>query len=314
VIVLDDADAAPARLGPVALAIGKFDGVHIGHRRVLARLRAVAAERGMSPVAVTFDRNPLSLLRPEACPLPLVSTAQKLELLAAEGMAASLVLAFDRRLSELSPEEFVDGVVVGLGARAVLVGSDFRFGAGGVGTVGTLHELGRDRGFSVEVVGEVDGGGRRRASSTWVRELLEAGDVRAAAGLLGREHVIRSTVVHGARRGRELGYPTANLDPAIEGFVPRDGVYAARARVDGVAHPAVVSVGNNPTFEGVPARQVEAHLFDERLDLYDRPIELAFVEFVRPMLRFDGIDPLVVQMRADEAVARGILGVAVPRS
>ncbi|MDM4762628.1 bifunctional riboflavin kinase/FAD synthetase [Galbitalea sp. SE-J8] len=312
-IVLTGADAAPAGLGPTAVTIGKFDGVHIGHQRVLARLRGVALERGLAPVAVTFDRNPLSLLRPEACPLPLVSNTQKLDLLADQGMAATLVLRFDRAFSEQSPEQFVDRVITHLDARVVLVGSDFRFGARGSGTVDTLRELGATRGFTVEVIDEVDGdapGGPRRASSTWVRELLDAGDARAAADLLGREHRIRSIVVHGAKRGRELGYPTANLDPQLEGFVPRDGVYATRTIVDGVAYPSVTSVGNNPTFDGVPEKQVESHLFDVAIDLYDRPVEVAFVDYVRPMQRFDGIDSLVTQMHSDEARVRGLFGLA----
>jgi riboflavin kinase/FMN adenylyltransferase len=312
--VYTSTDAVPADLGVTAVAIGKFDGVHVGHRALLARLRDVARDRGLAPVAVTFDRNPLSLLKPEVAPVPLVSNEQKLELLAAEGMSATLMLAFDAAFSAQSPAEFVDRVLVdALHAREVLVGSDFRFGAHGAGTVDSLAVFGRSRGFAVELVDDVEssaaGSSSRRASSTWIRELMDAGDVRDAAGLLGRHPRIRSLVVHGAHRGRELGYPTANLAPtAMEGFIPADGVYAAWLSVDGRRLPAAVSVGNNPTFEGVPEKQVEAHVLDETLDLYDRRVELEFVERIRPMMRFADVDALIDRMADDEARVRAVLG------
>ena len=157
------------------------------------------------------------------------------------------------------------------------------------------------------------GNDARRASSTMIRELLEAGDVAGAALPLGRLHSIRSTVVHGEQRGRELGYPTANLSPDLEGFIPRDGVYAAWATVRGVRYGAAVSVGNNPTFEGVPQKQVEAHLLDQRLDLYGETIELEFVEYIRSMVKFESADALAVQMRTDEDRIRTVLDIPAPR-
>ncbi len=301
------ADAVPDAFGPSAVTIGKFDGVHRGHIGVIGQLCALADERGVAPVVVTFDRNPLSLFAPEKAPEPLTSRAQRAELLAAAGVATTVELVFDHTLAGQQPDAFVRDLLVDrLGARAVLAGADFRFGARGAGDVPLLRELGGGLGFDVELIAdvEIDGG---RVSSSRIRSLLAEGDVAAAAGLLGRRHRVRSTVVPGDRRGRELGFPTANLDPAIEGYLPADAVYAAWARIDGERHAAAVSIGNNPTFEGVPARRTEAHLLDVDADLYGREIELEFVERVRGMLRFDGVDELIAALTADVAAVRGIL-------
>jgi riboflavin kinase/FMN adenylyltransferase len=298
----------PAGFGPSAVTIGKFDGVHAGHRAVIAALREVSAERGLTATVVTFDRNPLSLLAPDKCPDALISNPQKAQLLEAAGVAATLVLAFDRSLSEQAPETFVTEVLVSaLRARVVFVGADFRFGVRGSGNVELLRQLGVLHGFEVRLIPEVTAEGTRRASSTWIRELLEVGDVVGAARVLGRLPSVRSTVVHGEERGRELGYPTANLSPDLEGFIPADGVYAAWATVGGERYGAAVSIGNNPTFAGVPQKQVEAHLLDQELDLYDRPIELEFVDYVRPMEKFETVDALVDQMHRDEDRIRVIL-------
>ncbi len=298
----------PVDFGPSAVTIGKFDGIHAGHRAVIAALREVSTERGLTATVVTFDRNPLSLLAPEKCPDALISNAQKAQLLEAAGVAATLVLAFDRSLSEQPPDKFVTEVLVtALRARVVLVGADFRFGVRGSGNVELLRELGALHGFEVRLIPEVRAEGTRRASSTWIRELLEAGNVTEAAEVLGRLPSVRSRVVHGEERGRELGYPTANLSPDLEGFIPADGVYAAWATVGVGRYGAAVSIGNNPTFEGVPQKQVEAHLLDQKLDLYDEPIELEFVDYVRPMNKFESADALVDQMHRDEDRIRVIL-------
>lgn len=298
----------PVDFGPSAVTIGKFDGIHAGHRAVIAALREVSTERGLTATVVTFDRNPLSLLAPEKCPDALISNTQKAQLLEAAGVAATLVLAFDRSLSEQPPDKFVTEVLVtALRARVVLVGADFRFGVRGSGNVELLRELGALHGFEVRLIPEVRAEGTRRASSTWIRELLEAGNVTEAAEVLGRLPSVRSRVVHGEERGRELGYPTANLSPDLEGFIPADGVYAAWATVGVGRYGAAVSIGNNPTFEGVPQKQVEAHLLDQKLDLYDEPIELEFVDYVRPMNKFESADALVDQMHRDEDRIRVIL-------
>jgi riboflavin kinase / FMN adenylyltransferase len=318
VIVFRDPAEVPAGFGPSVVAIGKFDGVHAGHRAVIERARVDAATGGAKVVAVTFDRNPLALLRPELCPESLLGVTQKLQLLAETGVDATLMLRFDEALAELSPEEFVRAVLVdALGARTVLVGDDFRFGRGGAGTPEVLGALGQALGFRVDVVGDVRAiDADRRVSSTWIRELLSEGDVATARKLLGRPASVWGEVVHGLKRGRELGYPTANLTTELEGFVPADGVYAGWL-VDegssdglrpGIRFPAAISVGTNPTFDDVSTRQVEAYVLDETdLDLYGHSVEVQFVQRIRGMVAFEGIEPLKAQMADDVARVRTAL-------
>lgn len=307
-------DAVPADFGPSAVSVGKFDGLHRGHRDVFRQLCARADADGLIPTVVTFDRNPLQVIRPELAPPDLASPAQNAELLDAAGIGAVLMLEFTDELAHVSPEQFVQRVLVdALHARLVLAGSDFRFGDKGAGDLTALRGFGERFGFEVAMIDDLllpdvdNPSGKRRASSTWVRELVSAGRVREASAVLGREPSIRSVVVHGEQRGRELGYPTANLDPAIEGLLPLDGVYAAWAVVEGQRYGAAVSIGNNPTFEGIPQHQVEAHLLDQKLDLYGTTIELRFVERIRPMNRFEGVDALVAQLRDDEQRIRAVL-------
>lgn len=300
----------PADFGPSAVTIGKFDGVHLGHRSVIDAVDRAALERGLTSVALTFDRNPLALLRPELCPISITSNNQKQELLADAGVDAMLMLEFTDELSHESPEDFVTGTLVdGLHAKLVFVGETFRFGHRGAGTTETLRELGALHGFEVVPVEEFEVDGAA-VSSTRVRDLLDAGDIDGAALLLGRLPSIRGLVVHGLERGRQLGYPTANLSPDLEGFIPADGVYAAWLKVDGKRMPAAVSIGNNPTFDGVPDKQVEAHVLDATLDLYDRVVELEFVAYIRGMRKFSGPDALAAQMAGDELDIREILRLA----
>ncbi|WP_144712173.1 bifunctional riboflavin kinase/FAD synthetase [Curtobacterium pusillum] len=310
----DTADVAQG-FGPSAVTIGKFDGVHVGHRAVIAHLERAAHEDGLVSTVVTFDRHPLDVIDPQRVPPALTSIAQRRELLEAVGVDATLLLRFDHELQSKTPEAFVSEILVDtLHARLVFVGSDFRFGAKGAGDVALLRTLGEQHGFRVELIDDVDlvddvrPDGERRVSSTWIRELLGDGRVAEAARLLGREHAVRSVVVHGNERGRAMGYPTANLDPKCEGFVPADGVYAARVLHDGTVYPAAVSVGNNPTFEGVPAKQIEAHLLDVDIDLYGETIAVLFVSYVRGMVKFESMDELAAQMRQDDRDIRLLLG------
>lgn len=303
----------PDGFGPSVVAIGKFDGVHAGHRAVIDRARVAAAESGARVVAVTFDRNPLSLLRPELCPDALSSLDQKLALLAEAGVDATLVLRFDETLAALEPRAFVEHVLVdALDVVTLLVGDDFRFGRGGAGDPALLTALGGEFGFKVDVVVDVQGGGRR-VSSTWVRDLLSAGDVEDAARLLGRPHAVQGEVVHGLKRGRELGFPTANLSADADGFIPADGVYAGWLLDQGqgeasdasstrpvTRYAAAISVGTNPTFDDVHARQVEAYVLDETgLDLYGHRVQIQFAHRIRGMVAFEGVDTLIAQIADD---------------
>lgn len=300
----------PDDFGPSAVTIGKFDGVHIGHRRVLEALRTIATDEKLVSTVMTFDRHPLALLNSQLSPLPLSSNRQKRELLAATGVDATIMEPFTAEFSALEPEEFVDTVLVrALNARIVFVGSTFRFGHGGRGDVALLTELGATRDFGVRSIDEVFADDHTAVSSTLVRDLLSRGDIQGATRLLGRAPEVRAIVVHGQQRGRELGYPTANLSRDLEGFIPADGVYAARIIIDGQSMPAAVSIGNNPTFEGVPEKQVEAHVLDEDFDMYGKLVTLEFVDYVRPMVRFSDVDGLIAQMKLDEANVRVILGV-----
>lgn len=312
-IVFRSPEEVPASFGPSAVAIGKFDGVHAGHRAVIQRLNEVAEATGSRSVAVTFDRNPLAILRPDRCPENVVTVERKLELLGELGIDAALVLTFDEQLAALSADDFVADILVGaLEVSTVLVGEDFRFGNRGAGTPELLRELGPGYGFAVEVVDDVYlPGSSRRVSSSWIRELLIEGDVAAAARVLGRNPDVRGEVVHGLKRGRELGFPTANLSTIVDAFVPADGVYAGWL-VDhdtGIRHPSAISVGTNPTFDDVLVRQVEAHVLGETgLDLYGHDVTVEFVERLRGMVAFEGIETLMVQMAADVTDAARVLG------
>ncbi|WP_448809524.1 bifunctional riboflavin kinase/FAD synthetase [Agromyces bauzanensis] len=300
--------AVPAGFGPSVVTIGKFDGVHIGHRAVIERVHDIAASDDLRSVVVTFDRNPLELLAPEKCPDALVSVRQKLELLGSTGVDATLLLPFNRALASVPATEFVERVLVdALHAKAVLVGRDFRYGARGAGDVDLLIDLGATFGFTVEVVGDVRPESGRRVSSTWIRELLAAGDVRDATELLGHAPTVSGLVVHGAKRGRGLGFPTANLSPESEGLIPADGVYAGWLTDAGTRYPAAISVGDNPTFEGVPKKQVEAYVLDRELDLYDHVVDVEFVERLRGMVAFTSIPDLVETMHGDVDRAREVL-------
>ncbi len=309
--VLHGLEALPLDDRSSIVTIGKFDGVHRGHRAVLDGMRERAGDRRV--VVVTFDRHPAAVLAPDRAPAPLLSVAQKTEALIAAGADLVVVLPFTRELAAQSPEEFVRAVLVdGLHAAEVVVGSDFRYGARGAGTVDTLREEGERFGFTVEVLDDVCVLDGQRVSSTSIREALDAGRLDEATEALGRYPRIRSLVVPGHQRGRDLGYPTANLAHNAEGYIPADGVYATWLHVDGVRYPAATSVGNNPTFGDVPDKTIEAHAMDVRLDLYGRVVELEFVRWMRGMQKFPSAEALATQMGVDEQQIRAVLGVPVP--
>jgi len=314
-------DDIPADLGPTVVTLGNFDGVHRGHREVLTRVVQEAAERGATPVAVTFEPHPIAVLYPERAPAAVMSLGQRLDALASVGLGATLVLEFTPEFAKQTPEEFVRRTFVeALGAVAVVVGKDTRFGVRNSGDVDTLRELGETHGFDVLALEDIgEGSTTTRWSSTQLRAELLEGTVAHAAQILGRPHQVTGTVVHGDHRGRELGYPTANLSQDHEGLVPADGVYAGwLLRLDVAPDdpdrslPAAISVGTNPTFDG-HQRRVEAYVLDRTdLDLYGERVVVEFVDRLRPTLRFDSIDALVEQMAQDVARCREILSANVP--
>ncbi len=302
-------DEVPADLARTSVVIGNFDGVHRGHQAVIARARAVADAQGLTVVAVTFDPHPMAVLRPEHAPSTLTSIEARAELLREAGVDAVLALPFDRDMASWSPEQFVDTVLVErLHATAVVVGANFRFGSRAAGDVATLRDAGESRDFVAEGV-PLDGG-PQVWSSTYVRTCLATGDVAGAAEALGRPFKVRGRVVRGDMRGRELGFPTANVPTSALSAAPADGVYAGwlRRTDTGETWPAAISVGTNPTFDGERERRVESHVLDrDDLELYDVEVEVSFVERLRGMVAFESVDALVAQMHDDVAHARELL-------
>ena len=295
-------------VGRTVVTVGNFDGVHLGHQHVVARAREVAHELGDLPVvAVTFDPHPIAVLRPEHAPPTLTTLDVRAELLAAAGVDDLLVVPFSREIAAWPPERFVTDILVGaLHARAVVVGANFRFGARAAGDLATLTELGRLHDFDAE--GIALDGGPQVWSSTYVRTCLAVGDVDGAAQALGHPFTVRGEVVKGDQRGRELGYPTANV-PTVGIAAPADGVYAGwLRRLDRPGEPALpaaISVGTNPTFPGDRARRVESYVLDrDDLELYGVVVEVSFVARIRGMQRFDSVDELVATMRQDVEKAR----------
>ena len=321
--IWNDPTEVPDDFGPSVVTIGNFDGVHRGHQQVLSQLIRTARLNKARSVAVTFDPHPSQVHRPESAPELIMGLQDKLQALGELGLDAVLVMKYSLELASLSPEEFVGTVLVdALHVSHVVIGHDTRFGRGNSGDLNTMRELGEKFGFEVLVISEFgsegfplhdDGGTDRRCSSTWVREALMAGDVATAAAVLGRPHQMRGEVVHGAARGRALGFPTANLSSEASGLIPADGIYAGWL-VDqaGTRWPAAISVGSNPTFDGV-SRQVEAHVIDrpeesvEDFDLYGQTVVVEFVARLRGMVAYRGPEALVEQMRQDVVQAHDLL-------
>ncbi|WP_336922710.1 bifunctional riboflavin kinase/FAD synthetase [Aquipuribacter sp. SD81] len=307
----------PAR---AVVTVGNFDGVHRGHRAVLDRVRAEAETRGAEARAVTFEPHPLHVLRPDVAPPLVTGPTQRVELLGTTGLDGLLVQRFDLQLAAQSPEQWVrETLVEGLGAVCVVIGVDVRFGHRNAGDLATLRELGQRHGFDVVALEDVAGPAGRRWSSSWVRTCLAEGGVREAADVLGRLHRLDGVVVHGDHRGRELGYPTANLSPepgATEGLVPADGVYAGWLTVEpdsddapGERLPTAVSIGTNPQFDGTQ-RRVEAYVLDrgpDGFDLYGRAVRVELVERLRPTVRFESVTALTDQMALDVDRTRELL-------
>jgi riboflavin kinase/FMN adenylyltransferase len=304
------AGAAPLRAP--AVAIGNFDGVHLGHRAIFRTAIEAARQRGAQAAVLTFDPHPARVLAPQLAPKLITPTWRKLELIAAAGIDVTCVLTFDRQLAATSPEEFVKGVLVdGLHARQVVVGHDFTFGKARAGTLEVLRQLGDRYGFEVLKL-EAQKQGEVVASSTQVRQRVGGGDLEGAAAMLGRPFELWGEVVHGEERGRALGFPTANL--AVENELwPCEGVYAAVAEVRTGPHAgwrgaAAVNIGTNPTFtadrEGVQRRSTEAFLLDFQGELYGERMMLGLLSRLRGEQRFPSVGALVAQIERDVSQVR----------
>ncbi|NUL48951.1 bifunctional riboflavin kinase/FAD synthetase [Cellulosimicrobium funkei] len=312
----DGLTAVPRDPAPSVVTLGNFDGVHRGHRQVLDQVVSTARAAGALAVAITFDPHPRVVHRPNDLQEAITGYEEKARLIEQAGIDAMLVIHYTLEFAQQSPEEFVKNVIVdAVNARAVVVGRDVRFGFRNAGDFGTMVRLGRKYGF--EVIDVADFGEDRRCSSTWIRESLREGDVRAAAGVLGRRHRVHGEVVHGFARGRELGFPTANLSDEVQGMIPADGVYAGWLHDEsGRRWPVAISVGSNPTFDGV-SRVVEAHVIDrpheqvEDFDLYGQFVTVEFVDRLRGMVAFEGVPTLIEQMSQDVDRTREVLA-AVP--
>jgi riboflavin kinase/FMN adenylyltransferase len=289
--------------------IGNFDGVHAGHRALLIRAREMASGPGDRVVAVTFDPHPAAVLRPELAPAALTSSRRRAELLLAAGADDVVVLDFTPDLASRTPEEFARMLRDDprIAADSVIVGENFRFGAKAAGDTAALAEWGAQLGYAVQALPLAAGDDATAWSSTRIRDAIALGDLGAAAAMLGRPHRLEGTVVRGDQRGRELGYPTANVavDPSMA--IPPDGVYAGWLIALGESLPAAVSIGTNPQFGGVE-RRVEAYVLDrDDLDLYGAAVAVDLVERLRGQQVFDSVEGLVDQMARDVAGARALL-------
>jgi riboflavin kinase / FMN adenylyltransferase len=303
----------PANWGRSVVTIGVFDGVHRGHRLIVARTAEIAATMGLPLVVVTFDPHPDEVVRPGSHPPLLCTPRYRMQLLGKVGADAVCMLPFTREFSQLPAEEFVRTVLVdGLHAAAVVIGENFRFGHKAAGNVTLLGELGEKYEFTAEGVTLLTDEGIT-ISSSQIRDLLAVGEVEAAARELCRPHRVEGVVVRGQQRGRALGFPTANAEPPPNTAIPADGIYAgwlASLDTDGAEQerwPAAISVGTNPTFDGSD-RTVEAYALDrDDLDLYGVHVAVEFAERIRGQVRFDSVDDLVTQMHQDVAAARQML-------
>jgi riboflavin kinase / FMN adenylyltransferase len=294
-------DDIPADAKGAAIALGNFDGVHRGHQAVITSARAVGAPLGVA----VFEPHPRRVFQPDARPFRLQSAAQRARALESLGVNQLYEIGFDRTLSQLSDREFAERVLRDrLGVRHVSVGADFHFGRGRMGSAESLKQLGANLGFSVEAVSPV--GGADKISSSAIREAIVAGDMAAATQLLGRPWAIEGEVRTGFKRGRALGFATANV--ALGDYMrPRFGVYAVRTNLDGVGKDGVASLGINPTYSDVTEPLLEAHLFDFDADLYGRTIEVELIGFVRDEAKFENAEALSAQIARDVETAKHLL-------
>lgn len=294
------------------VTVGTFDGVHLGHRAVLEEIALRAAQQGRASVLVTFEPHPLDVVNPAAAPPRLTTAAERLEVLATAGLDRMMVLAFDRAMAQLAPAEFVDRVLLArCGMRELVIGHDHGFGRGRSGDADTLRDLGRERGFPVDVVAPVTAPGGATVSSTAIRRAVAGGDLAGAARMLGRPYTLSATVERGAQRGRTIGVPTLNLAIPPKKLLPPDGVYAVVAETPAGRFGGMMNQGHRPTI-GDGRRLLEVHLFGFEGDLYDREVRVQWVAPLRDIRRFDDLAALREQLERDRDRARTVLAAAHP--
>lgn len=310
---IDTLEAFPDALRGAVVGIGNFDGVHRGHQAVLEVVRDTARSLGRPAIAMTFEPHPRSIFQPDKPVFRLTPAHVKAVLMDKEGLDGILTLPFDRAFAARTAEDFVDSILIGkLGIAHAVTGYDFHFGKARAGTPDFLRQAGENRGFGVSIVGRLGDEGDETISSSRIRHAMAEGDIVLANALLGYRWFVEAEVIHGEKRGRELGYPTANLKLAPECTLAA-GIYAVRINIDGVLHDGVASYGRRPTFDnGAPL--LEVHVFDFAGDLYGKTLAVTFASYLRPEVKFDGIDALITQMDLDSAEARAALASIVPLS
>lgn len=308
---LSDRLSAPTDRKRSVVTIGAYDGVHLGHQAVIRQVRQRAGELDCDSVVITFDKHPASVVRPESAPKLLTDIDQKLELLAATGVDATYIVAFTDEQAHENPADFVRRVLVdGLSARLIVIGEDFHFGYQRAGNVALLRELGRQHDFEVEPIELISrpDGIDEPISSTAIRRALAGGQVEIASRLLGRPFEMRGVVVHGDKRGTQIGFPTANIEVPNSMCLPADGVYAGHCtRPDGSRYGCAINLGRRPTFfEHADHSMLEAHLIDFVGDLYGEQLRVTFEHFLRSERKFENLDALKTQLNVDVAHVRSV--------
>lgn len=298
---------------PAVLTIGSFDGVHLGHQALITSVIKSARASGVAAVALTFEPSPREVLRPDLPLTYLTRLPQKLELLASLGLDETVVVPFTQELSRVQAPDFIAWVRQYLPFVEMWEGEGFALGHGRTGNTEVLARLGEEHGYTLQIAPLVEVAGEP-VSSTRVRQAITDGDVESATRLLGRPYALPGTVVHGSKRGRQLGYPTANLDTPLNQAIPADGVYATWCvrPATGETLPSLTSIGVRPMFEN-NVRLVEVYILDYNADLYGEALTAQFVQYLRPQQRFDSLEAFIAQMRQDEANARNLLRVGSNR-
>src|SRR3990172_10352139 len=295
------------RLKTPIIALGNFDGVHLGHQEILKRVVEKARRKGGTGIVVTFEPHPLKILSPGKCPPLIISFREKAELLEQAGIDILACLHFDREFAGLNPSEFVDKIIVeGIGAKEVFVGYDFAFGKGREGDTNTLKKLGKKFGFDVNVVEPIRVA-NKTVSSTLIRNLIREGNVREASIYLGRYNSVRGRIIGGDKRGRKLGFPTANIHPHHD-LIPKEGVYIGEVHLhDNKNYKSLINIGTRPTF-GEHELNIEAFIFDFDKDIYGEFLKVSFLERIRDEVRFETSELLISQMTEDLKKAKKFFG------